>query len=97
VMCEPSVADGFASRIHELTGTLGVRRSDVTRTVVQREEQTVNTRYGPVRVKVAHIGGEDRARPEHDDLARIARETGHSLFEISTHIAEDVADGIFLE
>ncbi len=97
VLCEPSAADTLASRVHELTGTLGVRRSDVTRTVVPREERTASTRYGPVRVKVAQLGGEERPRPEHEEIARIARETGRSIFEISENIADDVADGVFLE
>lgn len=97
VLCEPGAADTLASRVHELTGTLGVRRSDLTRTVVPRQERTASTRYGPVRVKVAHVGGEDRPRPEHEEIARIARETGSSIFEISKNIADDVAAGVFLE
>jgi uncharacterized protein (TIGR00299 family) protein len=97
VMTEPKAADALASRMHELTGTLGVRRSELSRSVLARERHTVNSRYGPVRVKVARVGGMDVRRPEHEDLARIARATGHSLLEISAHIAEDVAEGVFLE
>lgn len=97
VLCEPSAADTLASRVHELTGTLGVRRSDVTRSVLPREERSISTRYGPVRVKIARVGGEDRPRPEHEEIARIARETGSSIFEISKNIADDVAAGVFLE
>jgi uncharacterized protein (TIGR00299 family) protein len=97
VMCEPVQAPAFISRIHELTGTLGVRRSDVGRSVLSRELRRMQTRYGPVRVKVSHVAGVRSPRPEHEDVARIAREVGGSLLEISAHIAEDVAAGIFLE
>lgn len=66
-------AERLAARLIELTGTLGVRRELLERTVAERECRTVETPWGPARVK---LGG-GRVRPEHDDVARIARE--HAL------------------
>ena len=62
----------MAARVSELTGTLGVRVRMTERFVAPREIVEVATEWGPVRVKA----GAGRLRPEHDDVARIARETG---------------------
>jgi uncharacterized protein (TIGR00299 family) protein len=65
------------------TTTLGVRRRAVERDVLGREVRTVETRYGPVRVKVALLDGvEVGAQPEHDDCLSRAREKGVSLREV---------------
>jgi len=59
------------------TTTLGVRFRAVERMELDRELHTVETRYGPVRVKVGRLGGEVlNARPEWDDCAVRAREHG---------------------
>jgi hypothetical protein len=58
--------------IHALTGSLGVRRSELERSVASREQRAVETPWGPARVK----SGAGRVRPEHDDVARIASEQG---------------------
>jgi len=96
LMCIPQDAGRHAARMHELTGSLGVRRHDVVRTVLAREERTVDTRHGPVRVKVATINGKIRAKPEHDDVARIARETGKSILVIGEELARDIAEALDL-
>jgi pyridinium-3,5-bisthiocarboxylic acid mononucleotide nickel chelatase len=70
VLAKPGAADGLAGRIIGLTGSLGMRRHSLERSCVAREVHEVATPWGPVRVKV----GAGRLRPEHDDVARIARE-----------------------
>jgi uncharacterized protein (TIGR00299 family) protein len=73
VLALSEVADETAERIVQLTGTLGVRRSDIDRSIAEREIVEVDTAWGPA---CAKIGG-GLVRPEHDDVARIAAE--HSL------------------
>ena len=70
VLTKPDLAQNFATRIMKLTGTLGVRASIQPRYLAERESITVNTKWGSVQVKI----GAGRVRPEHDDIARIARE-----------------------
>ena len=72
VLATPETADPLAERFVTLTGSLGVRRTSTERFVATREVREVQTRWGVVRVKV----GAGRIRPEHDDVARIAREHG---------------------
>jgi len=65
------------------TPTLGVRRRKIERDVLARELRVVQTRYGPVSVKVALLDGvEVGAQPEHDDCLARAREHGVALREV---------------
>ena len=66
-------------RIEELlfreTTTLGIRRREEERVILDREWITVETQYGRVRVKVASTTGEIlNAMPEYEDCRRAARE-----------------------
>ncbi len=74
----------MAGRVSELTGSLGVRVRMTQRVVVPREVIQVATEWGPVRVKV----GAGRLRPEHDDVARIARETGRVYADVAREATE---------
>lgn len=73
VLCAPAEEAHFASLLAELTGTLGVRVRRISRYVVAREARTVETSFGPVRVKMAGTGAWRRIRAEYEDLAAIAR------------------------
>jgi uncharacterized protein (TIGR00299 family) protein len=65
------------------TPTLGVRRHAVDRDVLERELETVETPYGPVRVKVARSAGQViGAHPEYEDCAQRARERGVAVREV---------------
>ena len=62
------------------TTTIGVRRWVCERTVLAREELTVETPWGEVRAKRATLpNGSARVKPEYADCARIARAEGVPL------------------
>ncbi len=67
--------------------TLGVRETLCHRYTLDRSVETVQTEYGPVRVKVASGWGVHREKPEYEDLARIVRQQGLSLSQVSDVIA----------
>jgi len=73
VLTKLDEAENFAARMMKLTGTLGVRSSIQPRYIAERESMNIDTRWGTVQVKI----GAGRVRPEHEDIARIARE--HNL------------------
>ncbi len=59
------------------TGTLGVRRHRVERTVCERVLVPVETPYGSVRIKVGSVGGRVVSRaPEYDDCRAAAEARG---------------------
>lgn len=65
------------------TTTLGVRRHRVERDALERELREVATPYGPVRVKVARLGGRELgAHPEYDDCLARAKERGVPVREV---------------
>ena len=65
------------------TSTLGLRVTRVARTVLERELIEIQTRYGPVRVKVGRLRGmEQNAAPEFDDCLRAARTHGVAVKEV---------------
>jgi pyridinium-3,5-bisthiocarboxylic acid mononucleotide nickel chelatase len=73
VLCQPTEEARLAALMAELTGTLGIRVRRISRYVVPRESRTVETSFGPVRVKIAGSGVWQRVRAEYEDLAAIAR------------------------
>ena len=77
-------AEHMTQRLVALTGTLGVRRTDLERSVAEREVRVLATAYGPVRVKA----GGGRVRPEFEDIARIARETGQPYRAVLREVME---------
>lgn len=78
VICPPEKLTVCEDILFRETTTLGIRYYSQQRTILQREIQEVQTRYGMVRVKVASRGiGEEKAianiQPEYEDCAAIAR------------------------
>ena len=69
------------------TPTLGVRIRPVGRYVAGRDVVTVETEYGPIRVKRKWLGGEVvSASPEYEDVAQAAREWGVNWGEVGKSI-----------
>jgi len=80
-------AEGLVAAVEEAifreTPTFGVRRSAVERTKLAREHATVQTAFGPVRVKVGRRGGRVvTASPEYEDCRRLAAERGVGFREV---------------
>jgi uncharacterized protein (TIGR00299 family) protein len=65
------------------TTTLGVRRQEWQRSVLQRRSVPVETPYGGVRVKLGERAGRvNNVQPEFDDCRRAARERGVPVKEV---------------
>ncbi len=68
------------------TTTLGVREALFGRYTLKREIASVETPYGPVRVKYASGYGAEREKVEFDDAARIAAQTGEPLAAVTARL-----------
>jgi pyridinium-3,5-bisthiocarboxylic acid mononucleotide nickel chelatase len=73
VVAPPPRARALAELVLAETPTLGVRLRPTTRLVARREETTVETVLGPIRVKLKRLGARTIAAPEYEDCARLAR------------------------
>jgi pyridinium-3,5-bisthiocarboxylic acid mononucleotide nickel chelatase len=82
-LAAPADEDAVARAMLTETTTIGVRVRTERRHVLPRATVSVETPYGPVRVKRAGTNGEARARAEYDDLLRIARERNLPLPEVT--------------
>ncbi len=85
-MCRPLDREKMVELLFRHTTTLGVRESAFRRYTLSRESKTIQTPDGDIRVKVSTGYGVTRKKPEFDDLAKIARETGKSLSELQRSI-----------
>jgi pyridinium-3,5-bisthiocarboxylic acid mononucleotide nickel chelatase len=75
VLAKPEDCDKLAQIIFAETTTLGVRRREENRQALARKWQTVPTRFGDVRVKIASLNGAVTSyAPEYEDCRRIAAE-----------------------
>ena len=88
VICLPGDADRLAEVMMRHTSTLGIRRQDLSRYVLNRSEETVHTAYGNVRLKQASGMGVSREKPEYDDIALLAMENNVSLRTVREAVAK---------
>ena len=86
VLCRPEDADWMAALMMKHTTTLGIRRQDMDRYVLDRSIETVETVYGSVRVKKAHGLGVRKMKAEYDDLAALAEANDLSLEDIRREV-----------
>ncbi len=81
VMCQEKDKEAIIKSIFKHTTTIGIRESSLSRYVLDRSIQTINTPYGSVRCKISSGYGVERRKYEYDDLSRIAKEQNISLSE----------------
>lgn len=83
VLCEPGREIGLLELLFRETTTFGARFSRWQRLCLERRWETVQTRYGEVRVKVGIWNGREvTASPEHEDCVRQAQEHGVAIKEV---------------
>ncbi len=83
VLCAPADVEKMEDVLFRETTTLGIRRHAAQRTKLSRRVETVETRYGPIRVKVGTRKGTLRtAGPEYADCRAAAQAHHVSLREV---------------
>ncbi|MBR5401399.1 MAG: nickel pincer cofactor biosynthesis protein LarC [Treponema sp.] len=86
VMCREQDKQKILQAIFKYTTTLGVRENVSNRYGLDRTIETVDTEFGPIRIKRAEGFGVKKAKPEYEDLAAIARKTNLSIDEITSSL-----------
>lgn len=83
ILCKPAGVETMIDLLLRETTTLGVRYYNTNRRVLERAVETVETEYGPVRIKVALDGARTlHFHPEYEDCARLAIESKTPLIEV---------------
>ncbi len=94
VLAKPADADNLTEIIFAETTTLGVRRREERRQVLAREWQTVGTRFGEVRIKVASLNGTISSyAPEYEDCRRIAADQRVPLKQVMQEAVQAYLQG----
>lgn len=89
VLCSSNHVPVMEKIIFAETTTIGIRRSEMERTVLKREIRTIETSLGPARVKLCIMpDGEKRCYPEYESASVLAGRTGKSLSEVYDIIRE---------
>lgn len=82
VLCSPEDREKLEEIIFRETTTIGIRRTLMERTVLDRSRGTVLTEAGTAEVKICGSGENTRVYPEYESAADLARKSGRSLYEI---------------
>jgi len=91
VLCSPADRAILEELLFRETTTIGVRHHEVWRTCLDRRTETVQTPYGPIRLKVSGVGDRDLNRmPEFEDCREAA--LTHGVTPLEVHQAALTAD-----
>lgn len=91
ILCTPETEPGIVELVLRETSTFGFRRRTVDKAALERSITTVETRFGPVRMKTVFLDGAPlKAKPEYEDLRRIALEHGIPLREVQERVLLEV-------
>jgi uncharacterized protein (DUF111 family) len=83
VLCRPDDVKAMNTLLFQETSTLGIREQKVDRHALPRKIRTVETAYGPVKVKVAELGeGKVKSAPEYEDCRRLAQQHSVPIREV---------------
>lgn len=83
VLCRPEEAERLENLLLSETTSIGVRRSEVSRTALPRRQAEVDVLGHALRVKVVLLpDGTSRGKPEFEDVQRIALATGRRATDI---------------
>ena len=83
VLCRPGDVEAMERIIFSETTTFGIRRRTEQRTKLAHRHETVETPYGPLRVKVGSLGGRDvTAAGEFDDCLAAATSHGAAVKDV---------------
>ncbi len=88
VICSAEDVGKMEQIIFRETTTLGIRRIQMERTVLEREKMTIKTSLGEAEVKVCRIDGRKRFYPEYESIVRLCGSSGRSYQEIYQMIVE---------
>lgn len=82
VIAPPPAREGLLERLFLDSTTLGVRVQEVERVAARRWQESINTPYGPLAVKIMEYGGHRRVLPEYEACRKMAEKHGISIIDV---------------
>lgn len=79
----------IANTLFTESTTIGVRRTEIERIILERETEEIESPWGTIRIKIArHRGKQVGASPEYEDLKRAAASAGLPIREVHRQAME---------
>ena len=88
VICDPCDVSRMEEILFRETTTIGVRRSVMERTVMEREARSVETSFGTARVKVCSYGSIRKIYPEYESVRELCRKTNCDFRKVYQAVLE---------
>lgn len=83
VLCKEELVDKIKEILFIHSTSIGIREFGVEKNMLRREESTVETIYGPVRIKQSFFNGKMvRSKPEFEDCKKLAEKNQVTVSEI---------------
>lgn len=92
VICKEDAVERLENIIFRNTTTIGIRRTRMERTILDRKLQRIDTPLGEAQVKICKIGEERRAYPEYDSVVRLCKEHGLSYQQVWNMVSQAAPD-----
>ena len=86
VICQRKDQERIVKALFRYTTTIGIRKTEYDRFVLDRKEEEVQSPYGQIRIKRSEGYGTVRVKAEYDDLERIARKEDLTIEEVANSI-----------
>ena len=94
VLCAVDKAGIMKAILFEHSTTLGIREKQVLKNMLRRQEKTIETAFGKVRVKECFYKGKSlRFKPEYDDCKTLAIKHNVSISVIETAVLKGMQNG----
>ena len=91
VLCKEELKEKLKGLIFTFSTSIGIREYRVTKNMLRREESTIETSYGAVRIKQSFYNGKlVRTKPEFDDCKKLAIQHQLSISEIEKEVNKQV-------
>jgi uncharacterized protein (DUF111 family) len=94
VLCSEDIVNEMKSILFEHSTTLGIRERNTVKNILRREERSVETPYGKVRIKECfYQGNKLRYKPEYDDCKILAIKHNVSITTIEQAVIKCINNG----
>jgi len=95
VLVRPELEQKITKVLFTETTTLGIRRQNINKHALYRDETVIKTKYGTVRLKHAYLHGKRiKTKPEYEDCKLLARANNVTIGEIYNEINRSLGDEI---
>ncbi len=82
VLCKKELVEKIGDIIFRETSTAGIRFRSEERLILERRIKTIETEFGPIRVKLLQLKNDIKIQPEFDDCAEAARRYNIPLADV---------------